>query len=58
MNSCTFDKKFENFEPIFDQNARVNFVPIFEKSENFGHNFLKSVNFEHFVNCLSSLITP
>ena len=37
-----------NFEPIFEQNA--NFGPIFEKSVNFGPIFEKSVNFEHFVN--------
>ena len=37
-----------NFEPIFEQNA--NFGPIFEKSAYFGPIFEKSVNFEHFVN--------
>ena len=37
-----------NFEPIFEQN--VNFGPIFEKNANFGPIFVKSVNFEHFVN--------
>jgi len=51
---------FENFEPIFEQNAEVNFGPIFVKSVNFGSIFVKSVifgpiyeksvNFEHFVN--------
>ena len=40
MTSSAVDKMFENFEPIFEQNAEVNFGPIFEKS----------VNFEHFVN--------
>ena len=37
-----------NFEPIFEKS--VNFGPIFEKSVNFGRIFEKSVNFEHFVN--------
>ena len=51
---------FENFEPIFEHNAKVNagpifvqyvnFVSIFKKSVNFGPIFEKSVNFEHFVN--------
>ena len=40
---------FENFEPIFEQNA--NFGPIFEKSADFGPIFeKKNVIFEHFVN--------
>ena len=37
-----------NFEPIFEQN--VNFDPIFEKKSNFGPIFVKRVNFEHYVN--------
>ena len=37
-----------NFGPIFEKS--VNFGPIFEKSVNFGPIFEKSVNFEHFVN--------
>ena len=41
---------FEIFGPIFEQNASINFEPIFEKSVNFGPIFEKSVNFEHFVN--------
>ena len=41
---------FEIFGPIFEQNASINFKPIFEKSVNFGPIFEKSVNFEHFVN--------
>ena len=51
---------FEIFGPIFEQNANINFEPIFEKSVNFGPIFEKdanlgrisekSVNFEHFVN--------
>ena len=35
-----------NFEPIFEQN--VNFSPIFEKKASLGPIFVKSVNFEHF----------
>ena len=30
MSSSTIDKKIENFEPIFEQNANVKFVPIFK----------------------------
>ena len=37
-----------NFEPIFEQN--VNFGPFFEKNAKFGPIFVKSVNFEHSVN--------
>ena len=36
---------FEIFGPIFEQNANINFEPIFEKSVNFGPIFEKSVNF-------------
>jgi len=60
MTSSAVDKMFENFEPIFEQSAEVNFgpifvknvdfEPIFVKSVNFGPIFEKSVNFEHFVN--------
>ena len=60
VTSCAIDKMFEIFGPIFEQNANVdfepifeqnvNFGPIFEKSANFGHIFVKFVNFEHFVN--------
>ena len=32
---------FENFEPIFEQNANVNFITIFEKKVNFGPIFGK-----------------
>ena len=51
---------FEIFDPIFEQNANVNFEPIFKqnvnfgpifgKNANFGPIFVKSVNFKHFVN--------
>ena len=60
VSPSTIDKMFENFGPIFEQNASINFEPIFEKSVNFGSIFEKSVNFgpifeksvnfEHFVN--------
>ena len=60
MTSSAIDKMFEIFGPIFEQNASINFEPIFEKSVNFGpifeksvnfgRIFEKSVNFEHFVN--------
>ena len=60
LSPSTIDKMFEIFGPIFEQNASINFEPIFEKSVNFGHIFEKSVNFgpifeksvnfEHFVN--------
>ena len=60
MTSSAIDKMFEYFGPIFEQNANVNFEPIFEqnvnfgpifeKNANFGPIFVKSVNFEHFVN--------
>ena len=40
----------QNFGRIFEQNASINFEPIFKKSVNFGRIFEKSVNFEHFVN--------
>ena len=32
---------FEIFDPIFEQNANVNFKPIFEQNVNFGRNFEK-----------------
>ena len=60
VTSSTIDKMFEIFGPIFEQNANVNFEPIFEqdvnfrpifeKNANFGPIIVKSVNFEHFVN--------
>ena len=50
VSPSTIDKMFEIFGPIFEQNASINFEPIFEKSVNFGPIFEKSVNFEHFVN--------
>ena len=60
MTSSAIDKIFEIFGPFYEQNANVNFEPIFEqnvnfgpifvKSVNFGRIFEKSVNFEHFVN--------
>ena len=50
MTSSAVDKMFENFEAIFEQNAEVNFGPIFVKNVDFEPIFEKSVNFEHFVN--------
>ena len=60
LSSSTIDKRLKIFGPIFEQNANINFEPIFEKSvnfgpifekiANFGRIFEKSVNFEHFVN--------
>ena len=47
VSPSTIDKMFG---PIFEQNASINFEPIFEKSVNFGPIFEKSVIFEHFVN--------
>ena len=40
LSPSTIDKMFEIFGPIFQQNASINFKPIFEKS----------VNFENFIN--------
>ena len=45
MTSSAIDKMFENFEPIFEQNAEVNFGPIFVKNVIFSSIFVKSVNF-------------
>ena len=45
MSSPTIDKLFEFFSPLFEQNANVNFEPIFEQNANFGPIFEKSVNF-------------
>ena len=39
VTSSGIDKMFENFEPIFEQDANVNFGSIFEKSVNFGPIF-------------------
>ena len=58
MTSSAIDKIFEIFRPIFEQNANVNFEPIFEQNVNFGPVFEKNANFgpifvksvEHFVN--------
>ena len=50
VTSFAMDKMFEIFRPIFEQNANVNLIPIFEQNVNFGPIFVKSVNFEHFVN--------
>ena len=41
LSSSTIDKMFEIFGPIFEQNANINFEPIFEKSVNFGPIFKK-----------------
>ena len=59
MTSSAIDKMFEYFGPIFEQNANVNFEPIFEQNVNFGPIceknaifgpiFVKNVNFEHFI---------
>ena len=39
VTSFAIDKMFEIFGPIFDQNANVNFKPIFEQNVNFGPIF-------------------
>ena len=39
VTSCAIDKIFEIFGPIFEQNANVNFEPIFEQNVNFGPIF-------------------
>ena len=59
VTSSGIDKMFEIFGPIFEQNANVNFEPIFEQNVNFGlifeknayfgAIFVKIVNFEDFV---------
>ena len=36
-------QNIRNFGPIFEQNASINFEPIFEKSVNFGPIFEKDV---------------
>ena len=45
LSPSTIDKMFEIFGPIFEQNANINFEPIFEKSVNFGPIFEKNANF-------------
>ena len=45
MTSSAIGKIFEKFEPIFEQNAEVNFGPIFVKNVIFGSIFVKSLNF-------------
>ena len=52
LRSSTIDKIFKKFGPIFEQNANMNFEPIFGKSvnfekkpANFGRIFKKSANF-------------
>ena len=45
LNPSTIDKTFEIFGPTFEQNANINFEPIFKKSVNFDPIFEKSVNF-------------
>ena len=37
VTSSAIDKMFEIFGPIFEQNANVNFEPIFVKSLDFQH---------------------
>ena len=44
-----YQQNVRNFDPIFEQNASINFEPTL-KSVNFGPISEKSVNFEHFVN--------
>ena len=41
VTSSTIDKMFEIFGPIFEQNANVNFEPIFEPNVKFGPIFEK-----------------
>ena len=36
VTSSAIDKMFKMFSPIFEQNAIVNFEPIFEQYVNFG----------------------
>ena len=50
MTSSATDKTFEIFGPIFEQNATINFEPIFEKNANSDRIFEKTINFENFVN--------
>ena len=45
LSSSTIDKMFEIFGPIFEQNANINFEPIFEQNVNFGPIFEKNANF-------------
>ena len=45
MTSSAIDKMFEYFGPIFEQNANVNFEPIFEQNVNFGPILEKNANF-------------
>ena len=45
MTSSAIVEMFENLELIFEQNAEVNFGPIFVKNVNFGSIFVKSLNF-------------
>ena len=45
VTSSAIDKIFEIFGPIFEQNANVNFEPIFEQNVNFDPIFKKSVYF-------------
>ena len=45
MTSSAIDKMFEIFGPIFEQNANVNFKPIFEQNVYFGHIFDNNMYF-------------
>ena len=40
-SASTIDKIFEIFGPFFEQNAKMNFGPTFEKSVNFCRIFKK-----------------
>ena len=48
MTSSGIDKMFENFEPIFEQNEKVNFGPICVKYVNFVSFFEKKCKFRTF----------
>ena len=48
VTSSAIDKIFEIFGPIFEQNANVNFEPIFEQNVNFGPIFEKKCKFRSY----------
>ena len=48
VTSSGIDKMFENFEPIFEQNEKVNFGPICVKYVNFVSFFEKKCKFRTF----------
>ena len=45
LSPSTIDKMFEIFGPIFEQNASINFEPIFEQNAHYGPIFEKSAYF-------------